>query len=350
MALSASIVLFSVFTYAGLVQADYVIPANTVVFDTTDGIHVPGMTYFANEWSTFNVDQRIEQTYIPPSGGQVICAVRIEGSSSSSTPPAFEFGMKWSQGALSANSQNRASIDDFPLYPSTSTFTFYWDPCVVLTGSVASTLLSYRTSPDVSGGSGLAIYATVATSTATSTLYAPVLTTRDLDGGEVATSSWPLLMTFYGSGAVSYFEQPSADAYGFGTGAASGTDFGLFGNMIRDMFLWLFVPPATVQDGIGAYIDDVKLRVPFGYFAQVSSTLTGLGEETTTSSQIILYASSTTSTLSAVVFDPTQLGTVIPSGVQSLVRFFGGLAMWAMLFLFIFRKATGAGEIDTDEV
>lgn len=338
-----------VFSWAGYAQATFVVPANTVIFDTRPTVFPLNWDLNVEQGPGAVVDTRAEQTYIPPVA-QTICALAVFDVSENTTgTDPWSMRVRIVQSSLSALSQNSYSRGDAAAYPATSTIEFYWDPCLVLSASSTATIRFERQGANMGAGNFEQLLVGQAATSSLTLQVAPILSSRNLNTSAVVTSSRPLPFILYGSGATSYFEEPSASAYGFTAGAASGTDFGLFGNMLRDLLLWVFVPSDSVLSGVGNYMDDLKLRVPFGYFASVSSTFEGIGDDTTTSTQIILYASSTTSTLSAVIFDPVQLQATIPPGILSLIKTLAGVAMWAMLFLFVFRKATGAGELSTDE-
>jgi len=242
-------------------------------------------------------------------------------------------------------------VYDLPLYPASSTVTWVLPTCAILQADITYWLVL-----QFEPGSWGAAYYRVYVNFDSVDQSEPILWIKDGD--------WIPAELFGGDGYIpispesrwigfingSNVEQPDSVNYDFTAGAASGTDFGTFGNLFRDLFIWLFIPSEKVLTGIDNYKADVQTRIPFGWFAYASSSLSGLGDENTTSTQIILYASSTTSTLSAVVFDPLLIESTIPSGILSSIRFLGGMILWAFLFVYFFRLATGnhANEEDHD--
>ena len=59
---------------------------------------------------------------------------------------------------------------------------------------------------------------------------------------------------------------PSSASYNF-----TNRDFGLLGNMFRDIIVWLFIPDPTIFNQFGGLWDSVKAKPPVGYFTQVQT-------------------------------------------------------------------------------
>jgi hypothetical protein len=65
---------------------------------------------------------------------------------------------------------------------------------------------------------------------------------------------------------------PSTASYGF-----ENKDFGLLGNMFRDVIVWLFYPSQDALNQFGNLYDTIKAKPPIGYFTAVQSELGYLG-------------------------------------------------------------------------
>ncbi len=186
------------------------------------------------------------------------------------------------------------------------------------------------------GGSGFAVYWAYTTSTEEITNA-----WQRIDGG--VDNSYGSLVSpkiiILGQG-VDPDHPPDPGTFGLSGTSTNPGDFGLFGSWFTAAIQWLFVPSDQSETDLQDARDDLGTRIPFGWFAQVSSTFGGLGGDSTTSSVFTIYASSTTSTLSAVFFDPTLVESKIPSDIQSFIRLLGGLVLWTGLFLWIVSLIT----------
>jgi len=131
------------------------------------------------------------------------------------------------------------------------------------------------------------------------------------------TSEW-----LYDDGAYWIFQvgeegggMPSMEDY-----FATTTDFGILGNMFRDVLLWIFKPSTQVLDywhGIKAM---VASKPPFGYYALIKGGFDELSSEATPA-----FSLQTTTTTDSYIFTPlkTGLGWIfwILFGVWFLKRF-----------------------------
>lgn len=138
---------------------------------------------------------------------------------------------------------------------------------------------------------------------------------------------------------------PNPADYGLVGTSTNPGDFGFFGNYFLAAMQWLFLPSqAQWQSFTSSSQASLATKIPFGWFAQVSSTFAGLQDEDTTTTVFMIYASSTTSTYSVVFFDPQQIKATIPENVRTLIRLLGGLALWAAFFFWLWTLATRNAE------
>jgi hypothetical protein len=96
--------------------------------------------------------------------------------------------------------------------------------------------------------------------------------------GQVSTTSWQDTGRDWSFEIVNDYSQaqqempPSSASYGF-----TDKDFGLLGNMFRDVIVWLFYPSQDALSQFGNLYDTIKAKPPIGYFTAVQSELGYLG-------------------------------------------------------------------------
>jgi len=193
------------------------------------------------------------------------------------------------------------------------------------------------------GGTGNQVYALATRVHATGTItnitefrngYA-----ADLELCPTELNCWDPILSINGQ-AVDDEHPPDPGTFGLSGTSTNPGDFGLFGSWFMAALQWLFVPSDQAETDLNDAKADLATRIPFGWFAQVSSTFAGLDTDSTTSSIFVIVASSTTSTLTATFFDPTQIEGVIPENILTLIRFLGGLVLWTGLFVWIVSLVT----------
>lgn len=136
------------------------------------------------------------------------------------------------------------------------------------------------------------------------------------------------------------FIEPEADWYGF-----VDEDFGLLGNMFRDVVKYLFTPSYTSVQVYEDSREALETRIPFGLFASSSGTFGGLSDETTTTTGFGFTVSSTAGdpggySEEVTIFTPSDIEDRIPAGLLTLIRTIGALAMWTLFFVWIWTLAT----------
>jgi len=138
-------------------------------------------------------------------------------------------------------------------------------------------------------------------------------------------------------------------AYASSSYAFTDPDFGWFGNAMSDVFKWLFVPSDSSKAVLTAKKNDLLTKMPFGWFEQASSTVSGLTSGvSTTSSSIYLSASTTAGSWNVEVFNASSTKNTIPSNVRTLIRTLGGVAIWALFFTWLVALAIGKKADDED--
>jgi hypothetical protein len=101
---------------------------------------------------------------------------------------------------------------------------------------------------------------------------------------------------------------------------ATTTDFGLLGNMFRDVLVYLFKPNDSVLDFWRTIKDRVRDKPPFGYYALIRDAFDDLSFEATPA-----FALQTASSTASYIFTPLKNGLSwvlwILFGVWFLKRF-----------------------------
>jgi len=72
--------------------------------------------------------------------------------------------------------------------------------------------------------------------------------------------------TLYGSQDQSFFDEYTSSSYPFGD-----PDFGWFGNSMRDVLKYLFVPPVALWDAVDGIKTEILTNVPLGYVSTVQA-------------------------------------------------------------------------------
>lgn len=104
---------------------------------------------------------------------------------------------------------------------------------------------------------------------------------------------------------------PSSASYGF-----TDKDFGLLGNMFRDVIVWLFYPSQDALNQFGNLYDTIKAKPPIGYFTAVQSELGYLGA----GSASITFDT----TAAAGIINPLRVGLIV--------------ILWIMFAFWIFHR------------
>jgi len=99
--------------------------------------------------------------------------------------------------------------------------------------------------------------------------------------GQIATNSWVQLPQESGNWSFEIINDysetesnmpPSSASYGF-----ENKDFGLLGNMFRDVIVWLFFPDQANLTRFGDLWDTIRLKPPIGYFTAAKDELALVG-------------------------------------------------------------------------
>lgn len=122
---------------------------------------------------------------------------------------------------------------------------------------------------------------------------------------------------------------PGMGDYDFSTTTAQGLDLGYFGNMTRDVLVYLFVPNGSkIQNDIATVNNTVSTRWPFSYFYTFQSDFNSSMAATTTSSTTLTLDFSTVAT-------NTSFGTFMPTSVtmfsSSTVSSIADPDIWVLL-------------------
>jgi hypothetical protein len=228
---------------------------------------------------------------------------------------------------------------------SSSPLFFYFDPCFTLAAGDKAT---FRTGHGSLGGREMwgSIGSTHFFAISTTQTRPEVSNFKAVDSDLNVLSSFPFVPIMQMNG-IDAGSSPDPTQYGLTGTSTNPGDFGLFGNYFIAAMTWLFVPASeTWQTFTSDAQETLGSKIPFGWFAQVSSTFGSLSDQETTSTVFTIYASGTDSTYSAVFFDPQAVEAAIPANVRTLIRTLGALAMWALFFVWIWNLATGKGGED----
>jgi len=98
--------------------------------------------------------------------------------------------------------------------------------------------------------------------------------------GQIATNSWLNLDNNWSFEIINNLSQgenepflpPATSSYGF-----TDKDFGLLGNMFRDVIVWLFFPDQANLERFGNLWDTIRLKPPIGYFTAAKDELALVG-------------------------------------------------------------------------
>lgn len=129
---------------------------------------------------------------------------------------------------------------------------------------------------------------------------------------------------------------PDPGLYGLNsTSSAANQDFGLFGNLLRDLLIWLFQP----DEGIKAYYEaqkDVLLnqKVPFAYFADA---VTSIESVSTTISGTEMIVGATTTFGYFEFFNTTGIKANPIIGLLDVIKFWLRIAMWLGFLFWIYE-------------
>jgi hypothetical protein len=118
-------------------------------------------------------------------------------------------------------------------------------------------------------------------------------------------------------------------------------EMGGLAKVMSDLAKYLFVPSNSSKNYLAGARDDMSDRVPFGYFALASSTMLGMaGDTSTTSSVLTLYSTPTGTQQLVPLFSMTDIENKIPINIRTNLQVLGGVAVWAMFFVWIVSLAT----------
>jgi len=371
--LVAALSLIGIFAPYIVVRAygiDYTIPADQTLLNSTGTspniyAHQMGRPVFGGTYQDqiawgisptgyFNaVVCGVEVTVSNGSGSYALNAELWRGDIPGGTTKLQDFIANTSTGIYT-----QADAVPYDGWVTSSTFEYVLDPCVILWWQ-ENYWFRLKMPDDISGNPYyyLAVPANPYVGGGVTSTYSYVYH-RDDDtlpnvysqtGGSAAYwagSTFPeniaLIGRWFGAASSSSFTSPNVADYGLSGTSTNPGDFGLFGNWFIAAMQWLFVPSSdTWRQFNESSQTRLATKIPFGWFAQVSSTFAGLQDEDTTTTVFTVYASSTTSTLSAVFFDSQAIKAAIPENIRTLVRLLGGLALWTAFFFWLWSLATG---------
>jgi len=181
---------------------------------------------------------------------------------------------------------------------------------------------------------------------AASTLYCDGAGTSCTTHQDVYAAGYAPALRINGSGLGALtLTVPDQANYSFTTSTATGQDFGLFGNMFRDVFEWLFVPSGY---GMAANLSEVKdlltVKFPFSYVAGLQADITESMVQTSTTeigltlnfSEMVATSTSSMNFMGAwpattTLFSASTTQSYGTSGIFAFLRFLVGLALWVGL-------------------
>lgn len=130
--------------------------------------------------------------------------------------------------------------------------------------------------------------------------------------------TWSFQIHASGSGGATPLPNPllapNPHDYGF-----TDQDFGLFGNLFRDVIRWLFIPKEETVNLFSGLFDGLSLKPPFGYFTAIHDEFSDLASGSATVSFGTLTAVSS-------ILDPIRTG-------------FGWL-LWLLFGVFLIKRFT----------
>jgi hypothetical protein len=139
-----------------------------------------------------------------------------------------------------------------------------------------------------------------------------------------------------GLGGLTIFTvPPNADDFGlYGTSSAMTQDLGFFGNMFRDVMIWLFQPDEAIKGYYNAQKDTLLTqKVPFAYFAAASSTLGGVST-TTDGAELIAGATTTFGYFEFINTADIRANPLMD--VLDMIKFWFSIALWASFLFYVY--------------
>lgn len=129
---------------------------------------------------------------------------------------------------------------------------------------------------------------------------------------------------------------PDPGTYGLNsTSSAANQDFGFFGNMFRDVLIWLFEPMEEVK----TYYNDQKdvllnQKVPFAYFSDAIADIESVSG-TTSGTEMIVGATTTLGYFQ--FFDTTAIKANPIISILDTIKFWLRIAMWLGFLFWIYE-------------
>lgn len=135
-------------------------------------------------------------------------------------------------------------------------------------------------------------------------------------------------------------------AYVSSTYDFSDPDFGWFGNAMFDVGRFFFVPSNSSQAVLDNKKSELMAKVPFGWFASASSSLSELSVTSTTTTYSFDVKVGDEATSTVTFFNKSELEALIPGNVQTLIRTLGAMALYALFFIWVVSLARRNPETD----
>lgn len=165
------------------------------------------------------------------------------------------------------------------------------------------------------------------------------------DEGALASSTYgiPALQIVGFSSPVDF---PIVGDYGLtGTTTTMTEDLGFFGNWFRDAMIWLFKPPDAVKIAYDYQVANLRTKVPWGWWEQVSAGFGSVSStDTATTSVLSINVPHNGVTTTVAIFDIAASTALIPSNVLDLIRKIGGVTVWALFGAWIWTLVTNKKE------
>jgi len=146
-----------------------------------------------------------------------------------------------------------------------------------------------------------------------------------------------MVLNASGTGAMTIWTPPpDPGTYGLNsTSSAANQDFGFFGNMFRDVLIWLFEPMEEVK----TYYNDQKdvllnQKVPFAYFSDAIADIESVSG-TTSGTEMIVGATTTLGYFQ--FFDTTAIKANPIISILDTIKFWLRIAMWLGFLFWIYE-------------
>lgn len=150
---------------------------------------------------------------------------------------------------------------------------------------------------------------------------------------QLDTQEWIWTALGFSEG-MSIFDEPTSDAYGFDPDQ----DFGFFGNMLRDIGKFLFVPSEDSLHQWENTKDRLFDRVPFSYIEEIQTVVSGLSIASSSFPSLTYDLTPYGINASGSLFGVDTVSEYLPGQDIGYFRIFMESVLWILFAIFIWQS------------